>query len=216
MPLPPLNASESLKTRSQLDPPLPCHPATVAAWSDFSNKVASHIATLDGSSQSYSPTVLPVTKVEIPAETCYSFGPLLKWIPCMLQMSSRESAVVFAWHSMVSETMNRILKQDGHDLQWQPDDGDLPTDSTVCVCSDLRKTSSIMLMLDTWALLQLLGGCRMPRVLHVVKLRVRVRHLTGSSSLILHCTDLSAQSTNPLQSLSTNTGEALTNACGLT
>ncbi|KAL0021561.1 hypothetical protein WJX77_008978 [Trebouxia sp. C0004] len=106
-PLPPLNASESMKTKSQLDTPLPYHPATVEAWPDFSNRVASHIANLEGSSQSYSPIVLPVTK-----------------------MSSRESAVVFTWHSVVTETMNRILKQDGSDLQWQPDHSDLPTDST--------------------------------------------------------------------------------------
>ena len=59
-----------MKTKSRLDTPLPCHPATVEAWSDFSNKVAGHIAGLDGSSQSYSPIVLPVTKVEIPAQAC--------------------------------------------------------------------------------------------------------------------------------------------------
>ena len=59
-----------MRTKSQLDTPLPCHPATVEAWSDFSNKVASHIADLDGSGQSYSPIVLPVTKVEIPAQAC--------------------------------------------------------------------------------------------------------------------------------------------------
>ncbi|KAL0043922.1 hypothetical protein WJX82_005225 [Trebouxia sp. C0006] len=70
-------------------------------------QVASHIANLEGSSQSYSPIVLPMTK-----------------------MSSRESAVVFTWHSVVTETMNRILKQDGSDLQWQPDHSHLPTDST--------------------------------------------------------------------------------------
>ncbi|DBA86957.1 TPA: hypothetical protein ACH3X2_000350 [Trebouxia sp. C0005] len=106
-PLPPLNASESMKTKSQLDTPLPYHPATVEDWPDFSNRVASHIASLESSSQTYSPIVLPVTK-----------------------MSSRESAVVFTWHSVVTETMNRILKQDGSDLQWQPDHSDLPTDST--------------------------------------------------------------------------------------
>ncbi|DBA96649.1 TPA: hypothetical protein ACH3X1_015507 [Trebouxia sp. C0004] len=61
-PLPPLNASESMKTKSQPDTPLPYHPATVEAWPDFSNRVASHIANLEGSSQSYSPIVLPVTK----------------------------------------------------------------------------------------------------------------------------------------------------------
>ena len=60
-----------MKTKSQLDTPAPYHPATVEVWSDFSNKVASHIADLDGSSQSYSPIVLPVTKLQILAQACY-------------------------------------------------------------------------------------------------------------------------------------------------
>ncbi len=55
--------------------------------------------------------------------------------------------MVFTWHSVVTETMNRILDQDGSDLQWQPDHTDLPTDSTVCICSDLHETSSITFML---------------------------------------------------------------------
>ena len=57
-----------MKTKSQLDTPAPYHLATVEAWSDFSNKVASHIADLDGSSQSCSQIVLPVTKVKILAQ----------------------------------------------------------------------------------------------------------------------------------------------------
>lgn len=60
-----------MKTKSQLDTPLPYHPATVEAWPDFSNRVASHIANLEGSSQSYAPIVLPVTKVEVSAQACY-------------------------------------------------------------------------------------------------------------------------------------------------
>ena len=76
-------------------------------------------------------------------------------------MSSRELAVVFTWHSVVTETMNRILKQDGSDLQWQPDHSDLPTDSTVCVCSDPHKLFSIMFMLECRTLLHCLvdAGC---------------------------------------------------------
>ena len=67
-----------MKTKSQPDTPLPCHPATVEAWPDFSNKVASHISELDGSSESYSPIVLPVTKVKIRAVLITDYrGPML-------------------------------------------------------------------------------------------------------------------------------------------
>jgi len=66
-----LNASESKKIKSQVDTPLPFHPATVEAWPDFSNRVASHIANLEGSSHSYSPIVLPMTKVEVSAQACH-------------------------------------------------------------------------------------------------------------------------------------------------
>ncbi len=94
-------------------------------------------------------------------------------------MSSRESAVVFTWHSVVTETMNCVLKQDGSDLQWQPDHSDLPTDSTVCVCSGETIQHHVHARVSDP--LTLLGGCRMPRVLRVVKLRVPTRHLTGSN-----------------------------------
>lgn len=100
-------------------------------------------------------------------------------------MSWHESAVVFTWHSVVTETMNRILNQDGSDLQWQPDHSDLPTDSTVCVCGVVHRKSSITFMLAVQSVgppLQLLGGRRMPRDLHAVKLRVLMRNLTDSNS----------------------------------
>ena len=60
-----------METKSQLDTPLPYHPATVEAWPGFSNRVARHIANLEGSSQSYSLIVLPVTKVKVSAQACY-------------------------------------------------------------------------------------------------------------------------------------------------
>lgn len=59
-----------MKTQSQTDTPQSCHPATVDAWSDFNNKVASHVADLDGSSQRYSPIFLPATKVEVHGQAC--------------------------------------------------------------------------------------------------------------------------------------------------
>ena len=59
-----------MKTKSQLDTPLPYHPAAVEAWPDFSKRVASHAANLEGSNQSYSPIVLPVTKAEVSAQAC--------------------------------------------------------------------------------------------------------------------------------------------------
>ena len=60
-----------MKTKSKLDTPLPYHSAAVEAWPDFSKRVASHVANLEGSNQSYSAIVLPVTKVEVSAQACY-------------------------------------------------------------------------------------------------------------------------------------------------
>ncbi len=129
-----------MKTKSQLDTPMHCHPATVEAWSDFSNQVASHVANLDGSRQSYSPIVLPVTKVKILAQACYCCWASAEVHSMFAADFPRESAVVFTWHSVVKETMNRVLHQDGSALQWQPDYGDLPTDSIVCICSVHKAT----------------------------------------------------------------------------
>lgn len=42
--------------------------------------------------------------------------------------------------------MNHILRQDGSELQWQPDSSDLPTDSSVHGCTNLHNTSSITLL----------------------------------------------------------------------
>lgn len=65
---------------------------------------------------------------------CYtSFA---KCILCLLQVPARELAIALTWHGVVTETMNRVLGQDDSDLQWQPDDCDLPIYSTVCGCND--------------------------------------------------------------------------------
>ena len=63
-----------MTTNSELDTPLPYHPAAVETWSGFGNKVASHIADLNGRSERYPPIAPPVTKVEILGQACYCFS----------------------------------------------------------------------------------------------------------------------------------------------